>query len=84
MSPSAYQTSSSDSQKRVLIIGTGGTIAGAASSGTSAIYESGALGVDDLIQACPGVASLADLSIRSLLSKDSADMSMDDWQTIRA
>ena len=82
MSPSAYQTSSSDSQKRVLIIGTGGTIAGAASSGTSAIYESGALGVDDLIQACPGVASLADLSIRSLLSKDSADMSMDDWQTI--
>jgi L-asparaginase len=82
MDSSPIQPSSLVSQKNVLIIGTGGTIAGSASSGTSAIYESGAVGVEDLIQACPGVESLAKLSIRSLLSKDSADMTKDDWRLI--
>lgn len=74
--------SSLDSLKNILIIGTGGTIAGAASTGTSAIYESGALGVGDLIHACPGVESLARLSFRSLLSKDSADITTQDWRLI--
>lgn len=76
------QPSSLGVLKNVLIIGTGGTIAGAASTGTSAIYESGAFGVEDLIRACPGVESLAKLSFRSLLSKDSADMTTDDWWLI--
>ena len=71
--------SSSDSKKHVLILGTGGTIAGAASTGTSAIYASGAIGVDDLIRACSGVEKLAKLSFKSLLSKDSADVTLRDW-----
>lgn len=70
------------SLKKVLIIGTGGTIAGASTSATSAIYESGAIGLDDLIRACPGVESLAELSSRPLLRKDSADMSVDDWRRL--
>lgn len=68
--------------KHVLILGTGGTIAGAASSGTSAIYASGTVGVDDLIRACAGVEKLAKLSFRSVLNKDSADMTLHDWQMI--
>jgi len=68
--------------KHVLILGTGGTIAGAASSGTSAIYASGTVGIDDLIRACVGVEKLAKLSFRSVLNKDSADMTLHDWQLI--
>lgn len=74
--------SSPDSQKHVLILGTGGTIAGAASSGTSAIYVSGTIGVDHLVQACAGVEKLAKLSFRSVLNKDSADITLHDWQWI--
>lgn len=80
MVATAQDTSLPDSRKRVLILGTGGTIAGAASSGTSAIYASGAVGVDDLVQACDGVEKLAKLSFKSVLSKDSADMTLNDWQ----
>ena len=72
----------SDPRKHLLILGTGGTIAGAASSGTSAIYASGTVGVDDLIRACAGVEKLAKLSFRSVLNKDSADMTLRDWQMI--
>jgi L-asparaginase len=35
---------------KVVILATGGTIAGSAASGTSAGYQSGAVGVDILIQ----------------------------------
>ncbi len=82
MVATTQDTSLTDSRKHILILGTGGTIAGAASSGTSAIYASGAVGVEDLVRACGGVEKLAKLSYRSVLSKDSADMTLDDWRLI--
>lgn len=68
----------------ILIIGTGGTIAGAASSGTTAIYQSGVLDVETLAGACPGIEELARLSFRSVINKDSADITQDDWNLIIA
>src|SRR5262245_6463137 len=61
---------------KVMIIATGGTIAGSASSGTSAGYQSGAVGVDVLINAVPQMKDLADVSgeqIASIGSQDKCD-----------
>lgn len=66
----------------ILIVGTGGTIAGAAASGTTAIYQSGVLDVETLASACPGIEQLARLSFKSVLNKDSADITQEDWGRI--
>src|SRR5688572_33215101 len=50
---------------RVVIVATGGTIAGAAESTTAAGYKSGAVAVDVLIAAVPQMKSFADVTGRS-------------------
>ena len=48
------QTGTAQNRKpKVVIVATGGTIAGSAESQTAAGYQSGAVGVDILIQAVP-------------------------------
>jgi L-asparaginase len=42
---------------RVVILATGGTIAGAAATGTQSGYTSGAVGIDTMINACPASRS---------------------------
>src|SRR5215510_4858924 len=59
---------------KVVILATGGTIAGSASSGTSAGYQSGAVGVDILIQAVPQLKEIADVSGEQIASIGSQDM----------
>ena len=49
---------------KVVIVATGGTIAGSASSNTSAGYQSGAVGVDVLINAVPQLKEIADVRTR--------------------
>src|SRR5262249_28072457 len=53
---------------KVVIVATGGTIAGAAASGTSAGYQSGAVAVDALIQAVPQLKDLADVTGEQIAS----------------
>src|SRR5262245_57524119 len=64
---------------KVMIIATGGTIAGSASSGTSAGYQSGAVGVDVLINAVPQMKDLADVSGEQIASIGSQDMNDEVW-----
>ena len=45
----------------VVILATGGTIAGAASSGTQAAYTSGAVTIDAMIAAVPGITNMANI-----------------------
>ncbi|HEX7878313.1 MAG TPA: type II asparaginase [Candidatus Eisenbacteria bacterium] len=64
---------------RIVILATGGTIAGAASSQTSAGYSSGAVGVDALIAAVPQMKDLADIKGEQIASIGSQDMNDEVW-----
>ena len=64
---------------RIVIVATGGTIAGAASSTTSAGYRSAALAVDVLIGAVPQVQRFADVRGVQVASVGSQDMNDELW-----
>jgi L-asparaginase len=64
---------------KVVILATGGTIAGSAASGTSAGYQSGAVGVDILIQAVPQLKDVADVTGEQIASIGSQDMNDAVW-----
>jgi L-asparaginase len=64
---------------KVVIVATGGTIAGAAASQTEAGYTSGAVGVDILIQAVPQLKDIADVSGEQIASIGSQDMNDEVW-----
>jgi L-asparaginase len=61
----------------VMILATGGTIAGAAASGTQAGYTSGAVGIDTMIAGVPGIRDLADIKGEQISNVGSQDMSFD-------
>lgn len=64
---------------KVVIVATGGTIAGAAQSQTSAGYQSGAVGVDILIQAVPQLKDVAQVTGEQVASIGSQDMNDAVW-----
>ena len=64
---------------KVVIVATGGTIAGAAASQTEAGYQSGAVGVDILIQAVPQMKDIADITGEQIASIGSQDMNDEVW-----
>ncbi|MEZ4528652.1 MAG: asparaginase [Desulfobacterales bacterium] len=59
----------------VVILATGGTIAGAGKSGTQAAYISGRMDIGSLINAVPGIAQLADIRGEQIANVGSQDMS---------
>jgi L-asparaginase len=64
---------------KVVILATGGTIAGSASSQTSAGYQSGAVAVDALIAAVPQLKDVAEVSGEQIASIGSQDMNDEVW-----
>lgn len=63
----------------VVILATGGTIAGSAASSTDAGYQSGAVGVDILIQAVPDLKKVANVRGEQIASIGSQDMNDEVW-----
>jgi L-asparaginase len=61
----------------IVILATGGTIAGAAASGTQAGYTSGAVNIDAMIAATPGVKELAHIKGEQISNVGSQDMSFE-------
>ncbi len=72
-------TAGAAGKPKVVIIATGGTIAGAAKSATDAGYQSGAVGVDALIEAVPTMKEFADVSGEQISSIGSQDMNDEVW-----
>ena len=66
-------------QKRILIIGTGGTIAGMGESGKTSSYQAGQIDVNKLISGVFNLNSLAEIEAQELLSIDSCDITFKDW-----
>jgi L-asparaginase len=64
-------------KSNVTILATGGTIAGAAASGTQAGYTSGAVTIDAMIAGVPGIRDLANIKGEQISNVGSQDMSFD-------
>src|SRR5437763_8298823 len=61
----------------ILILATGGTIAGAAATGTQSAYTSGAVTIDAMVNAVPGIKDLANIKGEQVANVGSQDMSFD-------
>jgi L-asparaginase len=61
----------------VVILATGGTIAGAAATGTQAGYTSGAVSIDTMVAAVPGITNLATIKGEQISNVGSQDMSFE-------
>jgi L-asparaginase len=72
-------TAQTTKKPKIVIVATGGTIAGAAASQTEAGYQSGAVGVDILIQAVPQLKDLAEVGGEQIASIGSQDMNDEVW-----
>jgi L-asparaginase len=67
---------------RVIILATGGTIAGAGKAADRAGYEAGKIPIDDLVGAIPSVKKIADISGEQISSIGSQDMTIDIWKKL--
>jgi len=63
----------------IVILATGGTIAGSAESGTQAGYSSGQVGVEVLLNAVPDLKKLASITGEQIANVGSQNMSDDVW-----
>ena len=69
--------------KRLLLLATGGTIAGCAdSSATLNNYTAGVLGGDALLAAVPQLQELAAISVEQIANVDSADLLFAHWRAL--
>ena len=74
---SAWHYAIAQKKANVVILATGGTIAGAAASGTQAAYTSGAVTIDAMIAAVPGMTDMANIKGEQISNVGSQDMSFD-------
>lgn len=79
LSPAAAQMAGDVPLPRVLVLGTGGTIAGQASARAGNAYDSGKVNAADLIAAVPGMDKLARISAEQIASIGSQDMNDKVW-----
>lgn len=69
---------------RILVLGTGGTIAGAGSSATGAAYRPGGLALDTLIAHLGALGLAAELSAQEIARIGSQDIGWPQWQALHA
>lgn len=73
----AASVSAQTKKPNIIVLATGGTIAGAAATGTQSGYTSGAVTIDAMLNAVPGIKDLANLKGEQLSNVGSQDMSFD-------
>lgn len=64
---------------RVVILATGGTIAGKGASADRAAYKAGELPIKDLIEAVPGIDKVASITGEQISNVGSQDMTVEIW-----
>jgi len=73
----SVSTQVAQARSNIVILATGGTIAGAAATGTQSGYTSGAVTIDAMIKAVPGITDLANIKGEQIANVGSQDMSFD-------
>ena len=78
------QTSAGQEKKlpNIVILATGGTIAGTAANATQASYTSGAVKIDAMVAAVPGLKELANLKGEQVANVGSQDMTLEIMLTL--
>lgn len=71
-----------NSLPRVIILATGGTIAGTGASADRSAYKAGELPIADLIAAVPGIDKVARISGEQISNVGSQDMSVEIWMKL--
>jgi L-asparaginase len=71
------QALSQGKKPNIVILATGGTIAGAGATGTQSAYTSGAVTIDAMVNAVPGIQDLANIKGEQIANVGSQDMSFD-------
>lgn len=66
-----------ENKPNIMILATGGTIAGAAATGTQSAYQSGSVGIETMIAAVPGIEKLANIKGEQISNVGSQDMTFD-------
>jgi L-asparaginase len=79
---SAAQGTQEKKRPNILVLATGGTIAGAAATGTQAAYTSGAVTIDTMLAAVPGISNLANIKGEQVSNVGSQDMTVDIMLTL--
>jgi L-asparaginase len=74
-----FVASAANAKPKIMILATGGTIAGAQASTAEAGYKSGTFSVDDLIKAVPQLKDLADISGEQVANIGSQTMNHEVW-----
>ena len=68
--------------KKIVIVATGGTIAGVGEKGKTVAYHAGEISIDDILVSIPDVRHLASLEIVQFLNVDSNEMNPDIWMKL--
>ena len=71
------QPIAANGKRNIVILATGGTIAGAAATGTQAGYQSGAVTIDAMVASVPGISDLANIKGEQISNVGSQDMSFE-------
>ena len=74
-----FVAAAANAKPKIMILATGGTIAGAQASTTEAGYKSGTFSVDDLIKAVPQLKDIADISGEQVANIGSQTMNHEVW-----
>ena len=77
--PAQQEPKASGTKAKIMILATGGTIAGAQTSTTEVGYKSGSFNVDDLIKAVPKMGDLAAITGEQIASIGSQTMNHEVW-----
>lgn len=66
-------------KKRIVVLATGGTIAGVGAAGENLGYRSGQIAGADLVAAIPEIADYADVTVEQICNVNSDDMTSEIW-----
>ncbi len=69
--------------KNIVIIATGGTIAGSGNLGKSSNYQAGTFDVEEIVKSIPQIRDLANLKTVQFCNVDSNDMDLEKWIELR-
>ncbi len=65
--------------KNIILIGTGGTIAGTGTDGKTSCYTAAQVEIDELVLEAPFINSLSNIESKNMFNIDSSDMSFEKW-----
>ena len=66
-------------KRRIVILATGGTIAGKGEPGKEICYQSGSIPASELVEAVPGLSSIAEIKTEQICNLNSDDITSEIW-----